>query len=122
MIFKNKVYDISKFIKAHPGGRKVIEEHMGKPIDDPFNETGHSKAAQSYFGERIPQVGHVLDKIMVDKLVIEYDTEYKKSFCCSRKFLIKKLFTKEDPIMLHKTLGLLALISFAYRYLYVLPM
>lgn len=106
----------------HPGGKLVIEEHLGKSIDQPFDDTGHSKSAKSYFGTRLPQVGMVLDKIMADKLVVEYDTAYKKSFCCSREFLVKKLFTKEDPIMLHKTLGLFALISFAYRYLYCLPL
>lgn len=36
-------------------------------------------------------------------------------------FVIKKLFTKEDPQMLHKVLGLLSLISFFYRYGYVYP-
>ena len=38
---------------------------------------------------------------------------------CSRRHLCKKLFTREDPVYLHKTLGLLSLVSFAYRYLYV---
>ena len=40
---------------------------------------------------------------------------------CSRRHLCKKLFTREDPVYLHKTLGLLSLVSFAYRYLYVYP-
>jgi hypothetical protein len=34
-------------------------------------------------------------------------------------FVVKKLFTKEDPQFLHKTLGLLSVISFIYRYAYV---
>ena len=34
----------------------------------------------------------------------------------STNFVITKLFTKEDPVYLHKILGLLALISFYYRY------
>ena len=55
-------------------------------------------------------------------MTIEIDTEYKNSFFCSRKYIVKKLFTQEDPIMLHKTLGLLVLCSFIYRYLYVFPM
>ena len=68
----------------HPGGKKVIEEHLGKSIDEPFDETGHSKNAKTFFGTRLPQVGMVLDKVMADKLIVEYDTAYKKSFCCSR--------------------------------------
>ena len=26
VIFKNKVYDVSKFINMHPGGKKILEE------------------------------------------------------------------------------------------------
>ena len=54
VIYRNKVYDCSKFIKMHPGGKKVIEEHLGKSIDEPFDETGHSKNAKSFFGTRLP--------------------------------------------------------------------
>ena len=32
-----------------------------------------------------------------------------------------KLFTKEDPVHLHKTLGILSLASYLYRYAYVYP-
>ena len=51
---------------------------------------------------------------------MERDTEKVCcKFGCSRKFLFKKLFTKEDPIYLHKTLGFLALVSFVYRHIYM---
>ena len=45
----------------------------------------------------------------------------KNSFLCTCSQLKKKLITKEDPIYLHKILGLFALFSFLYRYGYVLP-
>lgn len=35
--------------------------------------------------------------------------------------MLKKLVTKEDPLFLHKILGLSALLSFIYRYGYVFP-
>lgn len=95
---------------------------MGKVIDEPFDDEGHSATAKSYFGKRVPLVGTVLDKNLAAKLEIEIDVEYKKSWFCSRKYIYKKLFTNEDPIYLHKTLGILSLLSFAYRYLYVFPM
>ena len=63
----------------------------------------------------------MLDSQLAEKLEIEIDTEYKKSFLCSRKYLYKKLFTKEDPIYFHKTFGFLSLLSFIYRYGYVFP-
>ena len=122
MIYRNKVYDVAKFLNEHPGGKKLIVELTGKSIDAPFDDEGHSKTAQSYFGTRVPQIGIILEEIVAEKLEIEYDVANKNSFCCSRKYIIKKLFTKEDPLYLHKTFGLLALLSFIYRYCYVLPM
>ena len=35
--------------------------------------------------------------------------------------LKQRLFTREDPIHLHKTLGILCVLSFLYRYCVVLP-
>jgi hypothetical protein len=37
------------------------------------------------------------------------------------KARLKKLFTKEDPQNLHKTLGLLSLVHYVYRYFWVFP-
>lgn len=70
---------------------------------------------------KLPIIGHIIDGDLAEKLEIEIDVAYKKSFCCSKDYVIKKLFTKEDPIYLHKTLGLLSIISFLYRYFYLLP-
>ena len=46
--------------------------------------------------------------------------QFVLGFYCDPKFLVRKLFTKEDPRFLHKSLGLLALVSFVYRYFFVL--
>lgn len=46
-------------------------------------------------------------------------TPTRHSFCCNPRFVFAKLFTKEDPVYLHKTLGFLSLISFFYRYVVV---
>ena len=45
--------------------------------------------------------------------------DYTGGLSCSAR--LKKLFTKEDPMHLHKTLGLLALCHFFYRYFIVYP-
>ena len=44
-----------------------------------------------------------------------------KGFFCNPRFVIKKLFTKEDPHFFHKVFGLLSVLSFIYRYLIVFP-
>jgi hypothetical protein len=58
---------------------------------------------------------------MNEKLTDDFDKEMKNSFCCSRKYIIKKLVTKEDPIFLHKFLGAFAIFSYIYRFYYILP-
>lgn len=57
------------------------------------------------------------DKYVEDDIDIE-ENKVLKAFCCSRRQIIKKLVTKEDPIYLHKILGLFAISSFIYRYGY----
>ncbi|CAE7939346.1 unnamed protein product [Symbiodinium sp. KB8] len=42
-------------------------------------------------------------------------------FACEPRFVVQKLFTKEDPLYLHKVFGLIALCSFLYRYFVVYP-
>lgn len=99
----------------------MIEDYFGKRIDEPFEEENHSAHARKLMKE-LPVVGYYSDT-MAEKLVDDFDdVAYKKSFCCSRKYVIKKLVTKEDPIYLHKTLGLLALVSYVYRFYVVFPM
>ena len=36
-------------------------------------------------------------------------------------YVLNKLITKEDPMMIHKICGLFALFSFGYRYFYMWP-
>ena len=63
VIYKGKVYDVQKFAISHPGGKKIIQKDIGKSIDQPFDDEGHSSTAKSYFGtERVPCVGHVLSE------------------------------------------------------------
>ena len=54
VIYQNKVYDVEKFMISHPGGKAIIEKEIGKEIDQPFDDEGHSKGAKSYFGARVP--------------------------------------------------------------------
>jgi hypothetical protein len=44
-----------------------------------------------------------------------------KDKATTKRSPLTKLATHEDPYHLHKTLGILSLVSFAYRYLWVLP-
>ena len=44
VLYKGKVYDLSKFYKSHPGGPDIIEEYAGgKDSTKVFEDAGHTK-------------------------------------------------------------------------------
>jgi len=97
VIYKNSVYDVSNFMGEHPGGPEKIQEYFGKNIEKPFKDEEHSKYALRVL-LALPKTGEILSQDLQDKLEVEIDLEYKKSYCCSREYVIKKLFTHEDPL------------------------
>ena len=50
----------------HPGGADQIEEHLGKSIDDPFEEAEHTKSAKQIFKD-LPVVGYMEGTIIPEK-------------------------------------------------------
>ncbi|XP_011182432.2 cytochrome b5 [Zeugodacus cucurbitae] len=45
IIIKDSVYDMTEFIKEHPGGEESILEYAGRDATKAFNEVGHSTDA-----------------------------------------------------------------------------
>ncbi|XP_018803811.1 PREDICTED: cytochrome b5 [Bactrocera latifrons] len=45
IIYKESVYDVTKFINEHPGGAESILEYAGKDATKAFNQVGHSSDA-----------------------------------------------------------------------------
>jgi cytochrome b involved in lipid metabolism len=44
ILYKGKIYDLSKFYQNHPGGPDIIEEHAGgKDTTQVFDDAGHNK-------------------------------------------------------------------------------
>ena len=40
------MYDVKEYMPDHPGGGELIEEHLGKNIEEPFEEAEHTKHAK----------------------------------------------------------------------------
>lgn len=45
IIYKGNVYDVTDFVKDHPGGEDLILEKAGKDATKAFNGAGHSSEA-----------------------------------------------------------------------------
>jgi len=45
VLYEGEKYDITKFVKRHPGGKRVLTENNGKEISELMKETGHSQNA-----------------------------------------------------------------------------
>jgi len=50
------VYDVSEYMDQHPGGSELIENELGKNIDEPFEEAEHTKSARNIFKD-LPIIG-----------------------------------------------------------------
>ena len=112
IIINNEKYDITEFVNEHPGGKDVFID--GADMTAEFNKIGHSKHAI-----QLLEKYKICDKPIEN--VNKYDTDeiiekisfslflYKKTIP-----IIKKLFTHEDYLNMHKILGGLVLSNFIY--------
>jgi cytochrome b involved in lipid metabolism len=58
IIFEGIVYEVTDYIGQHPGGSDLIENYLGKSIDEPFEEAEHTKAARQIFRD-LNRIGYV---------------------------------------------------------------
>eukprot|EP01031_Cornospumella_fuschlensis_P036970 gene36970-44850_t len=108
--YKEDTYNIYNFLTEHPGGRSILEKYENKDITRAFDDINHSDYARQKMKEYL----------VADKSVQIAPVSIKNNKI-DAKFVIKKLFTKEDQNLIHKTFGFLSLCSYVYRYLYVYP-
>jgi hypothetical protein len=131
--YKEKKYNVANFISKHPGGQNVILEYKDKDITAAFDHIGHSDDAKFLLFKRLVKSDEEiieeeknkrkasLEELEDLKLSEEKDIFSEKEIIKKGKFIVRKLFTEEDKYFVHKILGFLSLISFIYRYFYVMP-
>ncbi|TNV77759.1 hypothetical protein FGO68_gene8613 [Halteria grandinella] len=56
--FKGTVYDAQSYIQHHPGGPAYLQRYVGRVIDTPFQELGHSNSARKMF-RQLDVVGYL---------------------------------------------------------------
>lgn len=127
-------YNITAWAKAHPGGVNVLKKFHGKDASRAFHAADHSKAAYKML-ERfaIPESAtavfsnstdanaqntiRVLEATSPASIAVGGECPVSiANLKRKRPRWIQKLFTKEDPIGVHKSLGIFSLLHFAFRY------
>jgi len=103
-----KQYNMTAWANSHPGGAAVLKKFDGKDATLAFEKSGHSKYAYDLLQKfEIPAVP-ASPSSAKNKFVEVFP---EKAVPLWRQ----KLFTKEDPIGVHKFLGVFVLLHFAYR-------
>jgi len=109
----HKMYNLTTWAKAHPGGVRVLQKFHGKDATKAFDAAAHSNHAVEMLKEF-----EILSSDDVDQV---RDVNLQVGAKMSKKPRWRtKLFTKEDPIGIHKYCGIFVLLHFAFRYFQML--
>ncbi len=122
LTIQGKHYNMTAWAKAHPGGNKILERFHDKDATKAFFAAGHSQRAidmlQDFFIDDIDD-GDCENFVSPDTLKMGLQTVGALNNNERPSFVFQvrtKLFTKEDPIGIHKYCGIFVLFHFAYRY------
>jgi hypothetical protein len=129
--------------KAHPGGVRILQKFHTKDATKAFNNAGHSKAAYEMlkdfeislgddhdtdFNSSAPRISSPVNQraatatttttttTTTSKGVSAHILNHKEQSPLTVPRWRRKLFTKEDPIGIHKYLGLFVLLNFLFRF------
>jgi Cytochrome b5-like Heme/Steroid binding domain len=109
----DKMYNLTAWAKAHPGGVKVLQKFHGKDATKAFDIAGHSHRAIEMMKD--------FEVTLQDLHNVSSDPGNRHESHPPAKPLWRvKLFTKEDPIGIHKYCGAFVLLHFAGRYFQML--
>lgn len=93
--YKGKVYDVSEFVDSHPGGREILEEHLGQDVTNVFEDPKiheHSDAALTLLKDYL--IGKLAHVTTVAK---ELDPEFEDMFLTAGEN--ENLIDLEKPII-----------------------
>lgn len=99
-------YNMTAWAKAHPGGENILLKFHNKDASKAFHAAGHSKKAYEMLKDFAIAEGATAEQVAVpERSVTDNIPRWRK-----------KLFTKEDPIGIHKYMGIFVLLHFLFCY------
>jgi hypothetical protein len=99
IILANNIYDITEFVKEHPGGSELFINNSD--MTEEFNHSRHSS--------------HAISLLSNFKSIELSNTDHRytdNSILTFNQTKVSKLFTHEDTFNIHKICGLIVLINF----------
>lgn len=78
VVINNKVYELSKYIKRHPGGKKVMKDAAGKDASEKWFLAGHSHKAQELMKEFV--IGEVYPNETYEILISAHKSKLAEVF------------------------------------------
>ncbi|XP_023029470.1 cytochrome b5 [Leptinotarsa decemlineata] len=76
IVINNKVYDVTAYLKEHPGGEEVLLEHAGKDGSEAFEEADHSSDARELMTKyQIGELNEAERKPIIKRKTISFDSE-----------------------------------------------
>jgi hypothetical protein len=109
----NKTYDLSSWAKAHPGGVKVLQKFHNKDATKAFEAAAHSEMAY----DMLREFEVIESDYSVESDELQDEINYEQINTARKVPRWKaKLFTKEDPIGIHKYAGIFVLLHYIFRY------
>lgn len=106
--------DVSRWARAHPGGESILKRFHGRDATRAFDAVGHSDAAKAMIKEFA--VDSATSTVIADPIKAFASSRPQSTVYSTASRWRRKLFTKEDPIGLHKSMGIFVLCHFFYRY------
>jgi cytochrome b involved in lipid metabolism len=115
------VCDVSEFTANHPGGADVLLQHAGQDVSEQFAEVGHSAFAVELVKGRMVGVLTGSDEKPGDGAEGQEEPGALRAF--ARNVFpsqVLSLFTKEDPLQIHKILGVSVVVHYLVRFVIVI--
>ena len=103
-------HNMTAWANAHPGGKAVLMKFHGKDATKAFAAAGHSQHAFDMLNEFAVQEESKSGDLASPTIALVENRGILNR-------IRSKLFTKEDPIGIHKYCGIFSLLHFAYRYI-----
>ena len=110
-------YDVSAWAKAHPGGVGVLKRYHNRDASEAFDDAAHSGTAHDMLKEFIVDDAHGGSNNSKQDAAWKQRDVNQNQMANAPSYWKSKLFTKEDPIGLHKYAGVFVLLHFSWRYI-----